>query len=200
MNKKRRQIISFTATVVSVTVFTSCASAISQLPSSPKSASSSPYAQSRETIEDGQQGKLDRYTDGDTIRIAFGDDKESTRLIGIDTPETVDPRKEVQCYGPESSAFVKDYVPKGTKVKVELDEDTRDRYGRLLAYVYVEKDGEWKFLNAELAKRGFAKVLTIPPNVEHAAEFKKLVVAAKENNLGRWSACAGTEIGTDIGR
>jgi micrococcal nuclease len=75
----------------------------------------------------------------------------------------------------------------GRRVELRTDAETRDRYGRLLAYVYRRPDG--LFVNAELVRRGFATTLTIPPNVAHAEEFLRLQRAAREAGRGFWSAC-----------
>ena len=79
-------------------------------------------------------------SDGDTITVQVGERTEKVRILGADTPETVDPRKPVQCYGPEASAHTKARLKPGTRVQLETDAEVRDKYGRLLAYVYV--DGE----------------------------------------------------------
>ena len=97
-----------------------------------------------------------RVVDGDTIVLSNG---ERLRYIGVDTPETKHPKKGLQCYGKEASAFNKKLV-EGKKVKLEFDVQQKDRYGRLLAYVYLE-DGT--FVNAELLRKGYAQVMTIPP-------------------------------------
>ena len=106
-------------------------------------------------------------TDGDTINVSLGDQHEAVRLIGIDTPEVKDPDKPVECYGEAASTYTKQLLPKGTAVRLERDAEARDKYGRLLAYVYRAGDG--LFVNLELARQGYANVLSIPPNIAHAA-------------------------------
>ncbi len=96
-----------------------------------------------------QWRRVVRVVDGDTLLL---DRNERVRLIGVDTPETVDPRRPVQRFGKEASAFTKRMV-EGKKVRLEYDQDRRDRFGRTLAYVYLE-DGT--FLNAEIVKQGLA--------------------------------------------
>ncbi len=128
-------------------------------------------------------------SDGDTIGVRIGDQEESVRLVGIDTPEVKDPRKPVQCFGREASEFTKRALPKGTPVRLERDVEPRDQYGRLLAYVYRAADGS--FVNLELARQGYADVLTYPPNVAHAEEFRAAVAAARRDGLGLWRACDG---------
>ena len=127
--------------------------------------------------------------DGDTVHVRVGRSVETVRLIGIDTPETKDPRRPVGCYGPEASARTKELLPKGTHVKIVADAEARDAYGRLLAYVTRADDG--LFVNLALAAEGFAEVLTIAPNTAHADEFRAAVDTARTAGLGMWSACTG---------
>ena len=127
--------------------------------------------------------------DGDTVHVRVGRSVETVRLIGIDTPETKDPRRPVGCYGPEASARTKELLPKGTHVQIVADAETRDAYGRLLAYVTRADDG--LFVNLALAAEGFAEVLTIAPNTAHADEFRAAVDTARTAGLGMWSACTG---------
>jgi micrococcal nuclease len=107
------------------------------------------------------------------------------RLIGIDTPESVKPGTPVECFAREASAFLERLV-EGRHVRLELDAEERDRYGRLLAYVY--RDG--LFVNAELVRRGYAQVATFPPNVRHAGELLRLQRQARATSRGLWSRCA----------
>ena len=123
--------------------------------------------------------KVDSVIDGDTFRLENG---EKVRLIGVDTPETVHPSKPVQYYGKEASEFTKRML-EGKKVRLEMDVQERDKYGRLLAYVYLE-DGT--FFNAELVKQGYAQAATYPPNVKYVELFIRLQKEARENNRGLW--------------
>lgn len=127
--------------------------------------------------------------DGDTVRIRIGHTVETVRLIGIDTPETKDPRRPVGCYGPEASARTRELLPKGTVVEVVPDSELRDTFGRLLAYVTRVDDGV--FVNLRLAAEGYAEVLSITPNTTHAAEIRAAVDSARAAGLGLWSACTG---------
>jgi micrococcal nuclease len=124
--------------------------------------------------------------DGDTIVVRVDGRTERVRYIGMDTPESVKPGTPVQCYAKAASAENKKLV-QGQRVKLVSDAEARDRYGRLLAYVYRERDG--LFVNAELVRRGYAKPLTIPPNVAHAAEFRRLAAGARRAGRGLWSRC-----------
>jgi micrococcal nuclease len=134
---------------------------------------------------------IDHVVDGDTVAVRLRADgsgaEETVRLIGIDTPETKRPATPVQCFGPEASAATAAVLPKREPVHLVLDVEERDRYGRLLAYVYRGRDG--LFVNMALAREGFALVLTYPPNVAHTDEFVDAVGDARANGLGLWSAC-----------
>jgi micrococcal nuclease len=119
-----------------------------------------------------------RVVDGDTIALANG---ERVRYIGINTPETKHPNKPVEHFGKEAYQYNKKLVDKKW-VRLELDIEKRDRYGRLLAYVYVKDT----FVNAKLVEDGYAQVYTFPPNVKHQELFLKLQREARENSLGLW--------------
>jgi micrococcal nuclease len=135
-------------------------------------------------VPDGFTTTVERVVDGDTIVVHGG---ERVRLTGIDTPETVDPRRPVQCFGQRASEETKRLLPAGTDVVLVYDVDRTDRYGRTLAYVYRERDGV--FVNASLVRDGYALAYTVPPNVAHADEFAELQHQARQANLGLWSAC-----------
>jgi len=128
-----------------------------------------------------------RVVDGDTIDVTIGGHKERVRLIGVDTPETVKPNTPVQCWGPQASTFTKHTLPPGTPVELVRDAEARDDYGRLLAYVYRGSDG--LFVNLELARLGFARPLTIAPNVTFSAQFVAAATAAEAADLGLWAVC-----------
>jgi micrococcal nuclease len=133
-----------------------------------------------------QPARVVRVVDGDTIVVARGGAEERVRYIGVDTPETVKPRTPVQCFGKKASAFNHRLVD-GRSVRLVSDAEERDRYGRLLAYVYRVDDG--LFVNAELVRRGYATTLTIPPNVRYAERFRALAAEARRAGRGLWSAC-----------
>ncbi len=123
-----------------------------------------------------------RVVDGDTIEIDTG---EKVRYIGMNTPETVDPRRPVQCFGHEASAYNKNLV-ENKKVKLIKDVEDKDKYGRLLRYVYLE-DGT--FVNLKLVQDGYANVYTFPPNVAHKDDFVVAQQQAKTQKLGLWGKC-----------
>ena len=131
-----------------------------------------------------------RVVDGDTVAVRLGRREETVRLIGIDTPETVDPRSPVECFGEEASARTKALLPAGTGVRLVADVEARDRYDRLLAYVYRD-DGT--FVNLALVEDGYASVLTYPPNVAHQSEFTAAAARARDEGRGLWSACGGPD-------
>lgn len=134
-----------------------------------------------------------RYTiDGDTIKLSDG---EHVRLIGIDTPESryndktmrdsKRSKKDINTIlgmGKLASKFTRGLV-QGKSVRLEFDVEKRDRYGRLLAYVYLE-DGT--FVNAKIVEEGYAQVMTIPPNVKYADLFLKLQNEAREKRKHLW--------------
>ena len=128
-------------------------------------------------------------SDGDTIGVDVDGTEERVRLIGIDTPETKKPDTPVQCFGPEATAYTTSLLPKGTRLHLERDVEARDPYGRLLAYVYRVDDG--MFVNLQIISQGYARPLTIPPNVAHADQFVAAARSAEAGNVGLWAGCSG---------
>lgn len=128
-------------------------------------------------------------SDGDTIGVEIDGVEERVRLIGIDTPETKKPDTPIECFGPEATAFTESLLPKGTSLHVQRDVEARDVYGRLLAYVYRSDDG--MFINLEIIGQGYARPLTIPPNVAHADDFVMAARQAEAANVGLWAGCSG---------
>jgi len=123
--------------------------------------------------------------DGDTVLARLRSGRvEKVRILGVDTPETVDPRKPVQCFGHEASAYTKSRLV-GHAVTLELDAEPRDKYGRLLAYVLI--DGH-RF-DDELLALGYARLLVIPPNGAHARAMLQAELAARAARRGLWGAC-----------
>lgn len=124
-----------------------------------------------------------RVVDGDTVYLTFADGRsERLRLIGVDTPETVHPTIGEEPGGREASDFTKGALT-GQAVLVEFDVEQRDRYGRLLGYVYTS-DGA--MFNATLVDRGLAEVATFPPNVRYVNVFTALQQGAREAKVGLW--------------
>lgn len=130
-----------------------------------------------------------KVIDGDTIDVRIGRQTRRIRLIGIDTPETKDPRKPVQCFGKEASARTAALLPPGTEVRLERDVEETDVYDRTLAYVYRASDG--LFVNLSLVAEGLADTLRIAPNTAHAAAFAEAAARAQKQQIGLWKACAG---------
>ena len=122
--------------------------------------------------------RVTRHTDGDTLWLS-GIGK--VRLIGVDTPEVYG---QVECFGRRASAFVERLLPLGSRVSYRLGVESRDRYGRALAYVYL-RDG--RLLNLLLVERGLAQPLTIPPNDELAGRFVVAARAARQRGAGLWA-------------
>lgn len=127
-----------------------------------------------------------RVVDGDTILVAVDGRQERVRYIGIDTPETVKPNTPVQCFGKRASAENHRLVD-GRAVRLVVGVEARDRYGRLLAYVYRAGDG--LFVNEALVRGGYATTLTIAPNVRFAERFAAVASQARDAGRGLWSAC-----------
>ena len=134
--------------------------------------------------------RVTHVVDGDTIDVELADgDEETVRYIGIDTPETVKPDTPVQCGGPRAHE-VNERLVDGRTVTLRFDAERRDVYGRLLAYVYVPRAGRRPlFVNAELARRGLARTLTIPPNDSFASLFARLAGRAGVLGRGLWGSC-----------
>lgn len=136
--------------------------------------------------------KVSKVTDGDTIHVIIEGQDETVRLIGINTPETVDPRKAVECYGKEASARMKE-LAQGKIVRLEYDESQalRDAYGRLLAYVYLE-DGQ--MINRKMVAEGYAYEYTYMTPYIYQKEFRQLQNIARTSQRGLWApeTCNGT--------
>lgn len=131
--------------------------------------------------------------DGDTIRVKLGWMEEEVRYIGIDAPE------DKECYGLEATECNKNLLSwskkdnEDIKVWLEGDIETRDKYGRLLGYVYLDPEGN-SMVNEELLSQGYALLQTIPPNYKYRQRFKELAKEAWQEKKGLWSACRIEEI------
>ncbi len=127
-----------------------------------------------------------RVVDGDTIEVRLaGGRTDRVRYIGMDTPESVKPGVPVQCFAERASHFNERLVA-GRTVTLRVGVEPRDRYGRLLAYVYAGPT----FVNAELVRRGYARTLTIAPNDAYARRFAALERQARDARRGLWKVCA----------
>ncbi|TXH07563.1 MAG: hypothetical protein E6Q06_02400 [Candidatus Moraniibacteriota bacterium] len=123
--------------------------------------------------------RVTRVIDGDTFEIAGG---ERVRLIGIDTPESVKPNTPVECYGKESSEYLKSLI-EGKEVRLERDRTDRDRYARLLRYAYL---GE-VFINEKMVRDGYAESVGYKPDTEKQLVLDRAEEAARAEYSGRWA-------------
>lgn len=132
--------------------------------------------------------QVTRVIDGDTIELDINSKIEKVRLIGINTPESVDPRRSVECFGQEASAKTK-ALTEGKEVYIASDPDAtdRDRYGRLLRYIFLP-DG--RHLNAELIREGYATEYTYNRPYRYQAEFRQLEKEAQAAKRGLWADAA----------
>jgi micrococcal nuclease len=130
------------------------------------------------------EARVTRVVDGDTVEATVGGATEDVRYIGVDTPESVKPETPVQCYALEASHFNERLV-EGETVRLDYDDERRDVYGRLLAYVHLGDE----FVNEELVRLGYARTLTIPPNDRYAERFAEVQRQAAAAGRGLWGAC-----------
>lgn len=134
-----------------------------------------------------------RVVDGDTIVVTKEGKNETVRLIGINTPETVDPRKPVECFGKEAKTYLASFVD-GKRVRLEADptQQDHDKYGRMLRYIFLE-DGT--FVNKVMIQNGYAYEYTYDIPYEYQAEFKNAENGARDTKTGLWSptTCAGAQ-------
>lgn len=155
-----------------------------------RSPSSSPAAaRASSTLPPGlTSAMVTRVVDGDTIEVEIGGREFTLRYIGINTPETVDPRRPVECFGQESSDFNKQLVL-GKSVGLEKDVSETDAFGRLLRYVWL--NGE--MVNATLVREGYAQASAYPPDVRYQDVFSSLQTEAAGAGRGLWGAtCEAT--------
>lgn len=136
-------------------------------------------------IETGVLYSIVRVIDGDTVDVDINGQTERIRLIGLDTPETVDPRKPVQCFGKEASDKAKSILT-GQKVKIETDpsQGLRDKYGRLLAYIFLP-DGT--LFNQTMIEEGYGHEYTYNLPYKYQTEFKASQVRVRELKKGLWA-------------
>lgn len=137
-------------------------------------------------LED-EEVKVKNVIDGDTIELNTG---QKVRYIGVDTPETVDPRRPVACFGKEAGEENKKLV-QGKTILLEKDISEVDKYGRLLRYVYLKlDDGSTLFVNDHLVRQGFAQVSTHPPDVKFTKQLVSAEKEARESSRGLWQKCS----------
>nr|WP_246344803.1 thermonuclease family protein [Conexibacter arvalis] len=131
--------------------------------------------------------RVARVVDGDTIAVDLDGRDERVRYIGVDTPETVKPNAPVECFGKAAHQLNARLLAGASQVVLRFDRELRDRYGRLLAYVY--RDGQAQSVNARLVAAGAARTLKISPNTSHATELARLQADARAAGRGLWGAC-----------
>jgi micrococcal nuclease len=134
----------------------------------------------------GNLAKVTTVTDGDTFHATYLGKDERIRLIGIDTPEVSWYGGQGGCYGEEAGLYARGRLA-GALVRLEFDQDQRDRYGRLLAYVFLGDE----LINLTLLRLGYATADPVPPDTRMAPDFEAAQEEAKEAGLGLWSACSG---------
>ena len=135
---------------------------------------------------EGERALVTRVVDGDTIDLENG---QTVRFLGMDTPETVDPRRPVGCFGKEASNKSKDLLS-GKVVILQKDVSDTDKYGRILRYIYLQLDnGQILFVNDYLVREGFARVLTYPPDIKFDSQLREAETQAKINKKGLWGKC-----------
>lgn len=125
--------------------------------------------------------------DGDTIEVDIGGSKKVVRYIGVDTPESVDPRRAVECFGKEASNINRSLV-ENQIVQLEKDVSETDKYGRLLRYVYL---GDI-FVNRYLVEEGFANASAYPPDIKYQEDLESSEEEARINNKGLWGTCGSS--------
>jgi endonuclease YncB( thermonuclease family) len=133
--------------------------------------------------KDAVPAEVQRVSDGDTFVATVKGRRERIRVIGVDTPESVSPNQPDEPYGEEASDFAKHHLD-GETVRLAGDAEPRDRYGRMLAYVWLEDGTFW---NALLVAEGYAQQLTVPPNVTYERLFRRLVSEARREDRGLWA-------------
>lgn len=148
----------------------------------PKSSALVIGAGTHSTISSGT--RVVRVVDGDTIVVNVKGAQEKVRLIGVDTPETVDPRGSVQCFGEEASAFTKSLLEKQVvRLEADASQDDRDKYGRLLRYVFLNDT----LINKELISLGYGHEYTYRRPYKYQKEFKNAEKNSRDSKKGLWS-------------
>lgn len=137
-------------------------------------------------IDQKEQYQVTKVLDGDTFQIKIKKEIVTVRMLGIDTPETVDPRKGIQCYGKQASDKTKEILlKKYVTLMTDSSQNTTDKFGRILAYTYLE-DGF--FINKYLLEYGYAREYKYKVDYEKRKEFKDLESNAKKKKIGLWGS------------
>lgn len=161
--------------------------------SSAEPAAPKPTVPDQPTLE--PNAVVERVVDGDTIVVDINGTRERVRLLGIDTPESVAENRPDQCYGAESSAYLKTLLPEGADITLIRDVEARDQYDRLLAYVVRSSDQ--LFVNLDLLEQGYAGVLIYEPNSHYRDLFEAAEATAHADGIGLWGICGGPDVPLD---
>jgi micrococcal nuclease len=133
---------------------------------------------------------LVEVTDGDTIRVDVDGREEPVRLILIDAPETRDPNNSPECFGQEATTYLSWLLSLGGDLYLETDVSDRDRFGRLLRYVWLDfGGGEVYLVNEAMVRAGYAAFSTFPPDVKYVEEMREAGQFARDQGYGLWSGC-----------
>lgn len=131
-----------------------------------------------------------KVLDGDTFQIKINKETVTVRMLGIDTPETVDPRKGIQCYGKQASDKTKELIlGKYVLLSTDPSQDNADKYGRILAYVNIKDE---VLVNQYLLEYGYAREYKYKFDYQKRKEFKKLENLAKKKKIGLWGSICGS--------
>lgn len=145
--------------------------------------------QSTPSSQEQNSVKVTKVVDGDTVEVEIEGVKKKLRYIGVNTPETVDPRRVVQCFGKEASNENKRLV-EGKNIYLEKDVSETDKFNRLLRYIYLKlDDGSLLFVNDYLVRQGFANASEYPPDIKYSDRFREAEREARENKRGLWGKC-----------
>ncbi len=143
---------------------------------------------SKANIDPNRTYRVTDVIDGDTFIANIDGESITVRMLGIDTPETVDPRKPEQCYGKEASMQTKSLIGgKSVKLVLDIDREKSDKYGRLLSYVYGENN---LFINEFLVREGFAREYTFGKVYDHQQAFRSAQKEAESTSKGLWGKCS----------
>jgi micrococcal nuclease len=142
-------------------------------------------------MEGAETAQVERVIDGDTVDLIIDGRRERARLIGVDAPESVSRDTPDQCFGAEASTALTGLLPADSLVRIVRDREARDRFGRLLLYVYRAEDE--LFVNEWLVSNGYADTLFIEPNTTFRSLFTERRNAARSAPIGLWAACEGPD-------
>lgn len=135
-----------------------------------------------------REARVSRVVDGDTVEAQVDGRRERVRYVGINTPESADPNRPVECYGKEAAARNRELV-EGRTVWLERDTSDTDQYGRLLRYVWLDGPGGAILVNEALVRDGYAYARTYRPDTARQAQLDAAQEAARRERRGLWGAC-----------